>query len=407
MNAAHFKFILRELSTRKDGKQSIYLYCLINGIKKYYSLKYIIDPLHWNQAKQRVNKNCKDYQEINIKISQYITSATDLVNIADVFKLQVSLIELDELLRSGHYNRESFTEFMKNDIQQYKTKFAHNTIRKYESSLSILQKYKQNINFNDLNPGFWRKYEMYLIGRGNNQTSIQKSFKVLNVFINRAVALHIIKENPLQYIKVAKGESKLKYLTLEELEKLAAYYKTKISKQYSRALQCFLFSCYTGLRYSDIKELKYKNIIDGTHLVIKMKKVNKTVTIPLNDFALELLPEIEKPLPEQNIFMVYSNQPMNRYLKEIAAAAKINKPIAFHYSRHTFGTCSIEKGIGVYTIRDFMGHSSVNVTQIYAKVMDTYKDLEMQKWNLKKEPEKLITPQDQEQDAEKIENSEQ
>lgn len=398
MNAVHLKIILRELSTRKDGKQSIYLYCLVNGIKKYYSLKSFIDPLHFDQNTQRVTKKNSDYIEINNKIEQYITKAKDLVNIADAHKTKASLIELDELLRSGQYNRESFTEFIKNDIMLYRNKFEHNTIRKYESALSVLQEYKQNIYFNEINAGFWRKYELHLKGRGNNENTIQKAFAVLKVFLNRAVALKIIKENPLADIKVKKGESRLKYLTLEELDKLAELYKTDISKQHKRTLQCFLFSCYTGLRYSDIKALKYKNIADGSHLVTKMKKVKKTVTILLNDFALELLPEVENPLPEMNVFRVYSNQPMNRYLKEIADKAGINKPIGFHYSRHTFGTCSIEKGIDVYTIRELMGHASVNTTQIYAKVTSTLKDKEMEKWN-KKKPEPV---QDPDQDDMKV-----
>ena len=399
MNAAHFKIELRKPSKRKDGKQAIYLYCLINGIKKYYSLKHFIDPLLWNDDKQIATKDCSEYLEINRKISQYITTATDLVNIADAHRTKVSLIELDEVLRSGQYNRQSFTEFIENDVTLYKNKFEHNTIRKYESTLSVLREYKQNVYFNEVNTGFWRKYEIYLIGRGNNQTTIQKAFKVLNVFLNRAVALQIIEKNPLSAVKVTKGESRLKYLTLEELDQLAELFKTNLSKHHHRALQCFLFSCYTGLRFSDIKELKYKNIMNNTHLIIKMKKVKKTITIPLSDFALELLPKVDNPLPEMKVFQVYSDQPMNRYLKDIAAKAEIDKPISFHYSRHTFGTCSIEKGIDVYVLRDLMGHSSVNVTQIYAKVMDTLKDREMLKWNRKKQSEELSQDQNQAEGA--------
>ena len=81
---------------------------------------------------------------------------------------------------------------------------------------------------------------------------------------------------------------------------------------------------------------------------------------------------------------------MNRYLKEIAGLAKINHPISYHYSRHTFGTCSIEKGIDVYVLRDLMGHASVNTTQLYAKVLSTLKDREMQKWNTKHQPEPIV-----------------
>jgi len=402
MNAAHFKIILRELSTRKDGKQAIYLYCLINGTKKYYSLKYFIDPLHFDPKHQCVTKKCPKNVEINAKISQYITKAKDMVNIADAHKTKASLIELDELLRSGQYDRASFTEYIKNDIKQFRTKFAYNTVRKYDSTLKVLQEHKQQIYFNEINPNFWRKYEIYLLGRGNNQTTIQKAFAVLNVFLNRAVAANVIEKNPLNNVKVRKGESRMKFLAIEELEQLAAFYKTNISKQHKRALHCFLFSCYTGTRFVDMHNLKYKNIVNGTHLVYKMIKVKKTITLPLNESALELLPKVENTLPDLKIFEMYSEPPMNRYLKEIADLAKINHPISYHYSRHTFGTCSIEKGIDVYVLRDLMGHASVNTTQLYAKVMSTLKDREMQKWNNKNHSEQILPVEQTEQYSDQI-----
>ena len=304
-----------------------------------------------------------------------------MVNAADNLKQKASLIELDELLRTGNYDRQSFTEFIKKDIEQFKSNYKYNTIRKYKSVLAILQAYKGNIPFIDVGPVFWRKYEQYLKRRENNQNTIQKAFAVLNVFLNRAVASEVIKTKSLTNIKVAKGESLLKYLTIDELGLLEALYKTKLSKQHERALRCFLFCCYTGLRFSDIRALKYKNIENNSRIVIKMEKSPKTVRIPLSNFALELLPVVENPLPEMNVFRVYTNQPMNRYLKQIAQNAGIKKDIGFHYSRHTFGTCSIEKGIDVYTVKEIMGHSNVVTTQIYAKVTSTLIDKEMEKWN--------------------------
>ncbi len=381
MNAAHFKIILRDLTTRKDGKLPLYLYCLINGTKKYYSLKIFVDPLVFDLTKQRVTNKCPNYIDINNKINQYITIASGLVNIADAHNTKVNLAELDDLLRSGQYDRESLIEFIRNDTQQFKNKFAHNTIRKYESTLTVLQEFKKNISFSEINPSFWRKYEIYLIGRGNNQTTIQKAFKVLNVFLNRAVAAEIIKKNPLSTVKVAKGESRMMYLTVEELGRLESLFKSSISDQHRRALHCFLFSCYTGTRFIDMHHLKFKNIVDGTHLVYKMIKVKKTISLPLNNFALELLPKIENPLPDMKVFNMYSEPPMNRYLKEIAVLAKIDKPISYHFSRHTFGTCSVDKNIDIYVLRDLMGHASVNTTQLYAKVTASLKDREMQKWN--------------------------
>jgi len=103
------------------------------------------------------------------------------------------------------------------------------------------------------------------------------------------------------------------------------------------------------------------------------------VKIPLNNRAKKL---IDEGFEYQKVFRVATNQVANRYIKELITLAGINKKISFHCARHTFATHSIELGIPIEVICKLLGHKKIATTQIYAKIMDTVKIREMEKWNI-------------------------
>lgn len=128
------------------------------------------------------------------------------------------------------------------------------------------------------------------------------------------------------------------------------------------------------MRYRDVKALRHKNIIEDTSdgqvyklVSFTMHKSNEQIDIPLNDRALALLPNCG--FREDNVFSVYSNQPLNRYLKDAASLAGINKPISFHCSRHTFATLLLNREIPIEAVSKLLGHKDIKTTQIYAKIL--------------------------------------
>jgi integrase len=112
-------------------------------------------------------------------------------------------------------------------------------------------------------------------------------------------------------------------------------------------------------------------MVKNNIIYLKQNKTQKVVQIPLNKWALELLPGYN--------FNTISNQRTNANLKCLAYLLKIDH-LTCHIARHTFGTMCLNKGIGIDTVAEIMGHSNTNVTKIYAKMLPTFKVQEMQKW---------------------------
>ncbi len=171
--------------------------------------------------------------------------------------------------------------------------------------------------------------------------------------------------------RVKKPESQRQFLTIEELKKIIA---TDCSNHLVK--QAYIFSCYCGLRMSDIFGLNWKDVQlnDGRYLLsVVMKKTSTPIYIPLSNNALVWLPERN----EDENTPVFSGLPtlptINRILKTWAKAAGIDKHITYHTSRHTFGTLMMTVGADLYTTSKLMGHSDVRTTQIYAKIVDSKK----------------------------------
>ena len=212
---------------------------------------------------------------------------------------------------------------------------------------------------------------------GNNENTINKSLSFVKVMINRAINDSAIRTNPIKEYKLKKIAGTREYLNIQELEKLEKLEFKELTKPQRNTLKYFLFSCYTGLRYQDIKDLCFRSINNGMITVI-MHKTKEKVTIPVIHKAFQMLGD---GFPEQKVFKVYTNQVTNRYLKELMVLALIKKRISFHCARHTFATVCLELGIPLEYVNSLLGHQDLKTTQIYAKILD-YKKIEvMKKWD--------------------------
>lgn len=149
------------------------------------------------------------------------------------------------------------------------------------------------------------------------------------------------------------------FLTISEIQKFAEL-KTPWEK-YKRA---FLFSCFTGLRWSDIKALQYAHIKDGI-LSIRMQKTQDPIQIPLSENAMAFLPSY-KNSPYVFYDIGKNSAHFNRKLKEMCQAAGIRKRISFHCARHTFAVTLLSATDNIYVVSQLLGHRSVKTTQVYS-----------------------------------------
>jgi integrase len=173
-------------------------------------------------------------------------------------------------------------------------------------------------------------------------------------------------------------------LTEEELNRI--YNKRFSSERLTLVKDIFIFSCYTGLAYVDVKGLKKDHIaigIDGEKWIFKNRQKTDTKSkIPVLPIAQEIIQKYEnhpRCLNEDAILPILTNQKMNSYLKEIGDLCDISKEITFHMARHTFATSvTLTNGVPIETVSKMLGHKNIQTTQHYAKILDKKVSEDMQ-----------------------------
>jgi integrase len=202
--------------------------------------------------------------------------------------------------------------------------------------------------------------------------------KVLRTLINTAIKHDIYKEkNPYKNFKWTYRQPIRLYLTKQELSKLEILRnKPGITDRIKCTAEAFLFCCYTGLRFSDIKQLRSDHIQTNA-IVLEQEKTDDIVYIPLNNKAKDILHDKKSTI----VFNLPSNQKYNEALKDLATATGISKNLTSHTARHTFAVLSIEKNIPLEIISKLLGHRDLKTTQIYAQIKNPVLDKYMQNWN--------------------------
>ena len=198
----------------------------------------------------------------------------------------------------------------------------------------------------------------------------------LSIILNEAVRADLISNNPMRLLnaseRIKKPESTREYLTPDEVKSMIDVAGDHIKT--GDDIAAFLFCCFCGLRYSDVFELTWDNLVDtcdGRMIVKIMKKTRRRVEVPVSESAASLLPKPVFHNAKVFSFPLYSVTA--RRLKKVAEAAGIRKKVTFHVSRHTFATMMLTAGADLYTISKLIGHTDIRTTQIYSKVVDKKK----------------------------------
>ena len=262
-------------------------------------------------------------------------------------------------------------EFAPGTYERYCTSYKH--------TLSFLQwKYNvTDIDINQLNFEFITEYEFWLKStRKCDHNSTMKYLSNFRKIINRCIRNGWLQRDPFLGFKMTKREIDRIALTEFELQALAL--KQFSIERLSVVRDIFLFSCYSGLAYADVKKLKRSEIfigIDGQKwLFSKRQKTDIAARIPLLPSALTIIDRYEnctQCITTDRVLPVLSNQKMNAYLKEIADLCGISKNLTYHIARHTFATTvTLSNGVPIETVSKMLGHRNLKTTQHYAKILD-------------------------------------
>jgi len=261
--------------------------------------------------------------------------------------------------------------------------FAPGTLERYETALShtvlFLQwKFKtSDIDILDLSFEFVTAFEFWLKSERNcsHNTSV-KYISNLKKIINICLKNGWLQRDPFTGYKMNKREVVREILSQEEIDRIAN--KVFPTDRLAIVRDIFLFSCYTGLAYADVKKLKRTEIttgMDGEQWIFThRKKTEAPSRIPLLPAALRILQKYENNLLCLNkgvLLPMSSNQKVNAYLKEIADVCGITKKMTFHIARHTFATTvTLTNGVPIETVGKMLGHRNLKTTQHYAKILD-------------------------------------
>lgn len=261
-----------------------------------------------------------------------------------------------------------------------KEKLSPQTIRTYYWNLKKIEDFLPKSCCEDINETHIREFRQHLQNKGNKPNTVNKALSVFRAFLRKMLADRLIERDPFENIKIGRVYSHRGFLTTTELKRLYLNFldrKGFLSKTEQNVMRIFLFSCFTGLRYSDLYTLDASEIFDWK-IRKQTHKTGEPVYIPIPLQARLLLPE---KLEQGNVFKVVENSHFNRILRKAAPKLGYYKYIHCHLARHTFATTCITLGISLSATSKLLGHRNVETTLIYAKFVDTFLDKEMKKFN--------------------------
>ncbi|MDD3686477.1 MAG: tyrosine-type recombinase/integrase [Bacteroidales bacterium] len=349
----------------KQGLSKLYLQITISRKVKRYPLQIFIEPENWNN--KVIKRPDKDI------MNRIITNEISKVNSIYLKMMETGKVDFS-IFEKYYYNIDN-TKI--SEIINLHCKTIQKDSRKvFETVRKNLETLFGDISICEIDYNKVCRFHKHIEHLSHN--TIWVRHKVLRTIINTAIKHEIYKEtNPYKIFKWTYRQPIRLNLTKQEQVKIEALRnKPGITDRIKCTAEAFLFCCYTGLRFSDIKQLRSDHIQTNA-IVLEQEKTDDIVYIPLNNKAKNILQNRNSYF----IFDLPSNQKYNEALKDLATSAGISKNLTSHIARHTFAVLSIEKNIPLEVISKLLGHRDIKTTQIYAQIKNPVLDKYMQNWN--------------------------
>jgi len=393
------------------------------GIRIDFSTGYRIDESKWESDKQRVKNGCanklkQSSSEINGDLLKYYTDIQDIFKAFEVADITPTAEQLKSAFNKkcgkdisneteSELSKVSFMNIFDEFLKECGTKnnWTDSTYEKFAAVKTHLTNFNSSLTFEVLDESSLSEYVNYLRDKKDLRNStIGKQIGFLKWFLRWALKKGHHNNSAFELFKPKLKNTKKKviFLTWEELNKLREY-KIPATKQYlERVRDVFLFTCFTGLRYSDVYNLKTSDIKDN-HIEITTVKTADSLIIELNNHSKSIIEKYKEVHFENNkVLPVITNQKMNDYLKELAEFAEINEPVGetyykgnqridevtpkhallgTHAGRRTFICNALSLGIPPQVVMKWTGHSDYKAMKPYIDIADKIKASAMEKFN--------------------------
>lgn len=391
-------FLIQKSKRNKLSQCPIRCRVTYNEERKEFSTGLFVNPLNWNSKHQRVEPPNEENEIANNQLNLIKTKINKVFLLLQIQENTFTVNDIYKLFKGiklkKEYNVVEYFEHRLNklkkligiDIKQVtwdKSYYVKNNVKSF-----IKWKYQQNdLPLNKLKLHFLTEFEYYLkIEKKQKQITVNKTIQRFRNPIKIAVAEGYLDKDPFMLHKTKTVKNEVIYLTVKELEKLEHHGFAQ--ERLQQVKDWFVFSCYTGLAYNEMKNLEKHNIVDGFdgQLWIEMvrQKTQRNITVPLLPKAIKLIDKYKRE-DENIVFPMISNQRYNSYLKEIASVLGISKRLTSHTGRKTFATTVLlYNDVPMEVVSELLGHSNMNITQEhYGKVVQKKISEEMSKLNKK------------------------
>jgi|GEM_PF-4886560 len=378
-----------------DGLCPIYLYAHFKSKTMKLSTGQKVAPDAWDTHRQRFKGKGAAVNAANNALTDMIATVNQLYE-EYPDKASLTRATFKQLYKktkaAGGSHTHDFYELLDVYLDNNRGILSDEYLRGFRQVRQALQGFAPTLSVLKIDQPFFSKYVNYLINeRGISNNTVKTHARAIRAVMELANAHGVpVKQDYLKF-RHKRTDTERFFLTWEELMLL---WRLEVkSKAKRNVLDVFLFACFTGLRYSDIKALTPANLQNGNLRFTQQKTQGKT-EIALNDYALEI---VNRHQGNDTLLPVGSHQKTNLHIKELCRLAGIEQPtqrvlyqgskrvattapkwamISIHAARHTHATLSLQKGMDVLTISKNLGHRDINTTMIYVKLLDSQRHTE-------------------------------
>lgn len=372
-----------------DQKSDLFVRITVDGKRANIGLKRKLFPDQWDSNMKKVLGNSKEARQINHLINQ---TQSKLYDIYQELKYKEKLVTA-KLIKAKFFGEDEDSKTLQEIIEYHSKKIENTlskgTVRNFGVTENYINRFLNkklkttDVFLKQLNYKFVSDFETFLLNyypkghpKSMSHNTVMKHIQRLRKIITLAYHIEWIDKDPFIRWKPTFERTQREFLSTNELSNLETY-EFPIERL-DRVRDLFVFSCYTGISYTDIVKLTLDHVMigmDGNKWIFtKRQKTGTPVKIPLLDKANAIIEKYkENPVTvySETLLPVLSNEKINLYLKEIADAVGIKKNLTFHMARHTFATTvTLSNGVPIETVSKLLGHTKLATTQIYARVLD-------------------------------------
>ena len=378
-------FFIKKSKVLRNGESPIYTRITCNGSRTEFSVNRTIPSEQWNQKSGEAKGKSQQTDNLNNYLEQLIFKARHAkMELTEKNESVTALAIKNRMFGLDTDNKmilDVYDEHNKSLKKGIGISISNNTYKRHKTTRAHISRFIQqhkstnNIPMREINLSFIKALEQYFrIDRKCNHNSTMKYLKNLKKITTFAFNNGWITKDPFAGFRFSFEKTTQPFLTVKELYELSSK-KFEIPRL-ENIRDIFLFCCFTGLAFVDVKSLKPEHIVIGSDGKKWIKKPRQKTGITS---ILPLLPQAQliinkyadhpKVLSENIVLPVPSNQKMNAYLKEIADLCGIIKILTTHVARHTFATTvTLSNDVPIEIVAKMLGHSSIRQTGSYAIV---------------------------------------